>query len=508
MWSAADQLAIFQGTSVADKYQVDDACVGGDNGTFRIVGKGESAASGTFDANIALYPYEDDLTCTPTVENGEVTSYQIEGVTIPSTQTYASGSFPDESFLMAAMTDGLNYHTLNFRNLCGALKLQLKGTTKVKKIELKGNDGEPLSGEATVTVYPDGTTPSITMSEGTSTSVTLNCGDGVQLNEQTATDFLITVPPTAFEKGFTTTITCTDGGVAKIETAKANPVRRSYIHSMTSLEIETSEIEPLIEMGAVAKSNGGLAANYYGKQYYRTGRYLKPTSRDIGISVSCKCEILIHQYDEDFTYIGYLDYTELSDTEKNTMTLSDDCDYFKLLFRKNSALDEFDMPEVTVSNVDKTEYFNVAPAGKDHQVLIIPVDLSSASEPDDTTILDDYGLLRLPDTYSNTGEPTRLIIYCHGAGLNYTKSTTGFTGLDPEYFLAEGYAVMDMDGNPYDNSNTHGYISAAQKAYVAAYDWIIANYNIKTDGVFLAGRSMGGGMVLDLLQSPIPVIAG
>ena len=241
VWSAADQLAIFQGTSVADKYQVDDASVGGDNGTFRIVANGESAASGSFDANIALYPYEEDLTCTPTVKDGEVTAYQISGVTIPATQTYAANSFPDESFLMAAMTEGLNDHTLNFRNLCGALKLQLKGTAKVRKIELTGNDGEPLAGDATVTVYPDGTVPSLTMSENASTSITLDCGEGVQLNEQTATDFLITVPPTAFEKGFTATITDIQGGATRLTTPKPNRINRSYVHSMPEMTVDMDD---------------------------------------------------------------------------------------------------------------------------------------------------------------------------------------------------------------------------------------------------------------------------
>ena len=239
VWSAADQLAIFQGTSVADKYQVDDACVGGDNGTFRIVEKGESAASGTFDANIALYTYEEDLTCTPTVKDGEVTAYQISGVTIPATQTYAANSFPDESFLMAAMTDGLNDHTLNFRNLCGALKLQLKGTAKVKKIELTGNDGEPLAGDATVTVYPDGTVPSLTINEGASTTVTLNWRDGVQLNEDTATEFIISIPPTDFAKGFTVRIIDIMGAEATIETSRSNTIGRSYIHTMPEVTVET-----------------------------------------------------------------------------------------------------------------------------------------------------------------------------------------------------------------------------------------------------------------------------
>ena len=241
VWSSGDQIAIFQGRSIADRYQVDEDHVGTRSGTFKIVAHGEGNAASSFLTNIALYPYEEDLRCVPTVEDGEVTSYQIDGVTIPSTQTYAAGSFPEDSFLMAAVTDGLHDHTLSFRNLCGALKLQLKGTAKVKKIELKGNDGELLSGEATMTVYPDGSTPSLTMSEGASTSVTLNCGDGVQLNETTATDFLITIPPTAFEKGFAVTITDVQGGVTRLKTSKANTINRSYIHTMPQMEVETDD---------------------------------------------------------------------------------------------------------------------------------------------------------------------------------------------------------------------------------------------------------------------------
>jgi hypothetical protein len=206
VWSAGDQVAIFQGTSVADRYQVMEDYVGTKNGTFAIVAKAEGTPASRLQTNIALYPYEDGLECTAVIEDSEVASYKITGVTTPTVQSYAAGSFSNESFLMAAITDGLEDRTLNFRNLCGALKLQLKGSAKIKKIELKGNDDEPLSGQATVSIYPDGTAPSITMSKDASTTVTLDCGDGVQLSEDAATDFLITIPPTAFEKGFTAMI--------------------------------------------------------------------------------------------------------------------------------------------------------------------------------------------------------------------------------------------------------------------------------------------------------------
>ena len=222
VWSSGDQLAIFQGRSVADKYQVKDDCVGSTSGSFSIVASGEGAPTATFQSNVALYPYEDGLECIPVLQEGAVTSYQISGLTIPAVQTYIPGSFPDDSFLMAAMTSGLSDHTLKFKNLCGALKLQLKGTAKVKTIELKGNDNEPLSGDATATIYPDGITPSITMNSNASTTVTLDCGDGVQLNETTAIDFIIPIPPTAFVKGFTVIVTDVQGGTAQVETSKSN----------------------------------------------------------------------------------------------------------------------------------------------------------------------------------------------------------------------------------------------------------------------------------------------
>ena len=157
VWNTGDQIAIFQGLSTADKYQVKEDGVGKTSATFGIVANGDGSGAAELPTNLAIYRYESDLVCASvTAENGAVTSYQISGVTIQSTQTYTANSFADDFFIMTALTNGLNDHNLKFKNVCGALKLQLKGTAKVKSIELKGNDNEPLSGEATVTIYPDG----------------------------------------------------------------------------------------------------------------------------------------------------------------------------------------------------------------------------------------------------------------------------------------------------------------------------------------------------------------
>lgn len=154
IWSAGDQVAVFQGSSIADRYQVQDSDACSPNATFSIIKETGSADSdfvgGTeipFDTNIAFYPYESDLACTPRRnEDDVITSYEIQNVTIPTIQKYKAGSFQEETFLMAAVTSDLSDHLLKFKNVCGAIRLQLKGTAQVSKIELQGNCKEALTG--------------------------------------------------------------------------------------------------------------------------------------------------------------------------------------------------------------------------------------------------------------------------------------------------------------------------------------------------------------------------
>ena len=738
VWSAEDQISIFQGSAAADKYQVSEACVGTTSGIFGIVAKGEAAAEETFNANIAIYPYQDGLAVTPT----SAKEYKITGLTIPSTQTYTANTFSNGSFLMAAITDGLDDHTLSFRNLCGALKLQLKGTAKVKGIELRGNNGELLSGAASITIYHDSSVPTLEMSRNASASVSLNWIDGVQLNPDTATPFFITIPPTSFEKGFTLKIIDIMGAEATVQTSKSNVVNRSYVHTMPEVTIETvlpsvnesalnglsiacigdsitqgvgadgnpyptqlatrlnaavknlgrsgtslcqggartcnigqlteancagqdvvtilmgindwaaarnnasegvyyhlgdinstetnciygamrmwcekiqelrntescagtefyfmtpiiaswnssvtstrdwdqgktnvhgftlrdlchaiidvateyeipvidlnlcsgiyynsatdenvslyggdgvhinegghtlvtdaiiralsSDMEskhgysPHVELGALS-TLGVWARNFYERQYYRTPRYMQVVDSNIEIKVKDDCDVRVCQYDADFRFIKIIDFTQVNASEGKTFKLDASCEYIRLVFRKDSSLPQFEKPEVYVKNVESKEYFETRPSDEGYQKILAHIEV-------DGEILPDYGVVCLPETYSNVGEPTRLIIFCHGAAVNYPSSVSRFVASDinPEYWLKEGYAIMDIEGNPFDNTNEHFYIPQAIQCYKAAYDWVTTTYNIRTDGVFLGGRSMGGGMCFKILRSDIPVIA-
>ncbi len=170
-----------------------------------------------------------------------------------------------------------------------------------------------------------------------------------------------------------------------------------------------------------------------------------------------------------------------------------------------------------VDGVSSQDFYNPRPSDEGYIHLTIPVNVADATASDtgdwklkdNMNILADHGLLVLPKTYSNIGKPTRLIIYAHGAGVNYSSSQSRFPSSDclPAYWLAEGYAVMDIEGNPFNDTDEHFYTPQARQSYENAYNWVIENFNICRDGVFAGGRSMGGGMTFELMQSHIPVLA-
>ena len=246
VWSQGDYIATFLNSTKAVRYQVTDESVGTPNGDFveaPLSGGGLSSGN-ELGINALVYPFESDLIFSNhDVSGDDVLSYEIQRVTVPSVQTYQANSFPEESFIMVAVTKNEKDYNFNFRNASGALKLQLKGNSSVKSIEIKGNSDELLSGDATVIVSTTAA-PEIIMSESASKTVTLDCGEGVQLNEQEATLFMMTLPPTPFSNGFTITITDTAGNTKELSTTKPNPVNRSRSLRMPTVTLESATPAP------------------------------------------------------------------------------------------------------------------------------------------------------------------------------------------------------------------------------------------------------------------------
>lgn len=127
---------------------------------------------------------------------------------------------------------------------------------------------------------------------------------------------------------------------------------------------------------------------------------------------------------------------------------------------------------------------------------------------------EDWGILLLPDNYSPSGEPDRLVISCHGAGGSvYTDDAQALSQTLTKYLLANGFAVMDMAGLPVPYCEKYGIdprnnigSPLAVDSYVAGYEKCISEYNLKKD-VLLHGASMGGISSTNLLMSGrIPVL--
>ena len=230
-WSEGDQIVGFMKSSLGLKYQILPSSVGKTWASFENVsGSNGNINAGTeWDHNVVYYPYSN------TIESEKSGSNYALDVVLPAEQAYAPESFGNGSMAMVAVSEDNN---ITFRNILGGMKLQLRGTQKVKSIKLQGNNNEKLSGAATVTAYTDETKPAITMASGASTSVTLNCGSGVQLNESTATEFIIALPPVLFINGFTVTVTHSASKTYTVETNKANTVLRSSLLAMPAVVLK------------------------------------------------------------------------------------------------------------------------------------------------------------------------------------------------------------------------------------------------------------------------------
>ena len=258
IWSSEDRIAIFEGNGAGQAYQVLDSYVGKSSGEFaEIDGLIAEGTGSVIEGTIAVYPFNESLTVT-SAQDG---NYAIEGITFPAEQKYISGSFSEEAFPMAAISpDGSK--SLSFKNIGGVLSLRLKGDYAVNAITVKGNLGEPLSGQANVIIGSDGI-PYVTMSDDASKSVTLVCSPSIQLDADNATEFHISIPVTEFEMGFTVTVTDSEGNTYRKQTTLTNPVMRSTIHIMPptdlSEDISDEATENYIDLGI------GRNAQYYEK---------------------------------------------------------------------------------------------------------------------------------------------------------------------------------------------------------------------------------------------------
>lgn len=227
-WHAGDEISFFDATTHNSQY----AFAGNDGdaeGEFNAVATGEGTVIAT---TYGVYPYN---------ANTSINTEGILSVELPATQAYGVNSFGKGANTMVAVGERATDDKLFFKNACGYLvvKLYNESGATVKSVVLKGNNEEKIAGAATITATYAGV-PSVAMADTATTSVTIDCGEGVEIGTtaETATEFWFALPEITFEGGITITATDTEGKEYEKTTTKPVVITRNNVQPMKALGCE------------------------------------------------------------------------------------------------------------------------------------------------------------------------------------------------------------------------------------------------------------------------------
>ena len=283
-WHEGDLISAFVGNTRNTQY-IFEGETGDKGGYFMATESGLGASK--LDRIYALYPYD---------KSAEISTNGVISCSISTVQKYAENSFGKGANTMVAVTKDLDDTFLSFKNTCGYLKIKLYGNGTVKSIELKGNNGEKIAGAATTTMaYGD--VPQLTMATDATKSITLNCGEGVALSNNTnnPTEFWVVVPPMEFSEGVTITATDVNGSAFEKNTSKKVVIDRNKIQPMSAIEVLFEEIaKPAYNEIWYTSSDGEIVESYnnvFGANI---------------VSNTYKAGQGIITFDGDVTTIGYL----------------------------------------------------------------------------------------------------------------------------------------------------------------------------------------------------------
>lgn len=339
-WHEADLITAFYGNSLNRQYKFKGK-TGDNSGTFSLIPSGELGTGNDLGAIYAVYPYDENA--------GINDETRVISLTLPATQTYAENSFGKGANTMIAVTENLEDTFLGFKNACGYLKLKLYGEdVTLASVEVKGNNGEKIAGSATATMEFGGV-PTLTMSADATTTVTLDCGEGVVLGAtaETATELWIVLPETTFEDGITITATDTEGKVFEKSTTKTVAIVRNEIQPMAALNAnfisKPASNEIWYTNGSTTSATG----------LYRTtgfGANIESNAYD------AEKECWVITFDKDITTVG--DYAFQNRTALTSVTIPDSITSIgSSAFTGCTSLASFTIPS-SVSSVGSNAFGN------------------------------------------------------------------------------------------------------------------------------------------------------
>lgn len=257
-WHEGDEISFFTVTYNL-RYRFEGR-TGDNSGSFRKMTT-RLVTGNEIPTNYALYPYRED---TKIMEDGEIT-FEASNV-----QTYAVNSFGRGDNVMIATTQDCNDNVLRFKNVGGYLKLQLfSEAMEVERIELRGNNDEPLAGACHIRGYYGGV-PTVEMADGATSELMLDCWQSnrggfptLSTDKEQPTTFWFVLPPTTFENGFTVTIYDTAGNAYTKSTTKSIAIERNIVQPMSAFDPAATDDTPGEEepLSVYNTSYNGYAVN-------------------------------------------------------------------------------------------------------------------------------------------------------------------------------------------------------------------------------------------------------
>lgn len=228
------------------------------NGTSALIKKGAGTANGEFGPVEAAENY---YVLAPASASKNFAG-KIFTVNLPS--KIAFGTDLSQYNIRAGKAEGSTSVSLQY--LTGVVKIKVAGTRNLLSAELKNNNGDPISGEAIVSL--NGSEPSLLQRGSGSESITMQSFSGYSING--GKELYFAVPENIYDEGFTLTLTDDKNltYVHKIETAT---VSRNQVADLGSLTWEGSDADNS-NLSAIDYANCYMVATK-GTYYFETRLY-------------------------------------------------------------------------------------------------------------------------------------------------------------------------------------------------------------------------------------------
>lgn len=174
-------------------------------------------------------------------------------VQLPSTQNYVADSFdPAAAVAFGNATLSGSKYSASLQNFCGLIRLSLKGSATLDRIELTALGAEKIAGNFTLSEDANGFTGGFT--GGGSSSVVYNCS-GVVLSG-TATHFYIAVPARTYSSGFEALVYQTDGKYMRLKFwGSGKNLTGADIVAFEDKEFSPGRVDDLSELPQLSQEN-------------------------------------------------------------------------------------------------------------------------------------------------------------------------------------------------------------------------------------------------------------